>query len=44
MVEVIHHAPAVFLSFVSAEAIVLQYDRVVVVAQELEVNLKVLQE
>jgi hypothetical protein len=44
MVEVTHLAPAQILSFLSAEAAVLQYDKVVVVAQELEVDLKVVQE
>jgi hypothetical protein len=44
MVEGTHRAPAWFPSLLSAEAAVLQYDKVVVVAQELEVDLKVVQE
>jgi hypothetical protein len=44
MVEVIHHLLVLFQSFVSAEATVLQYGRVVAVAQRLEVNLMLVQE
>jgi hypothetical protein len=44
MVAVIHHLLVLFQSFVSAEATVLQYGMVVVVAQRLEVSLTLVQE
>jgi len=44
MVEVILHLLVLFQSFVSAEAAVLQYGRVVAVAQRPEVNLTLVEE